>query len=137
MEGSEQERSLDFLAIFESVHMPKFNYFWTLSKMAKKSRDRSSSEPSNYHFHLKFAYQKVQLLDSVVRCTFDSPWNSRENNNFCITKKYPCKITSQKFRSGEFQKQQSFEMNSKVRWKVGLFSEEEKFVLSNEINLCS
>ena len=27
MEGSEQERSLDFSAIFESVHMPKFNYF--------------------------------------------------------------------------------------------------------------
>ena len=36
LEGSEQERSLDFLAIFESVHMPKFNYFWTLSKMAEK-----------------------------------------------------------------------------------------------------
>ena len=42
-----QERSLDFSAIFESVHMPKFNYFWTLSKMAEKSRDRSCSEPSN------------------------------------------------------------------------------------------
>ena len=36
LEGSEQERSLDFSAIFESVHMPKFNYFWTLSKMAEK-----------------------------------------------------------------------------------------------------
>ena len=47
LEGSEQERSLDFSAIFESVHMPKFNYFWTLSKMAEKSRDRSCSEPSN------------------------------------------------------------------------------------------
>ena len=47
LEGSEQERSLDFLAIFESVHMPKFNYFWTLSKMAEKSRDHSCSEPSN------------------------------------------------------------------------------------------
>ena len=47
LEGSEQERSLDFSAIFESVHMPKFNYFWTLSKMAEKSRDRSCSEPFN------------------------------------------------------------------------------------------
>ena len=47
LEGSEQEQSLDFLAIFESVHMPEFNYFWTLSKMAEKSRDRSCSEPSN------------------------------------------------------------------------------------------
>ena len=27
LEGSEQEQSLDFSAIFESVHMPKFNYF--------------------------------------------------------------------------------------------------------------
>ena len=27
LEGSEQERSLDFSAIFERVHMPKFNYF--------------------------------------------------------------------------------------------------------------
>ena len=34
----------------ESVHMPKFNYFWTLSKMAEKSRDRSYSEPSNSFF---------------------------------------------------------------------------------------
>ena len=48
MEGSEQEGSLDFSAIFESVHMPKFSYFWTLSKMAKKSRDRSCSEPFKY-----------------------------------------------------------------------------------------
>ena len=47
LEGSEQEQSLDFSAIFESVHIPKFNYFWTLSKMAEKSRDRSCSEPSN------------------------------------------------------------------------------------------
>ena len=27
--------------------MPKFNYFWTLSKMAEKSRGRSCSEPFN------------------------------------------------------------------------------------------
>ena len=47
LEGSEQERYLDFSAIFESVHMPKFSYFWTLSKMAVKSRDRSCSEPFN------------------------------------------------------------------------------------------
>ena len=52
MEGSEQERSLDFSAIFESVHMPKFNYFWTLSKMAEKSRDHSCSEPSKWSWIL-------------------------------------------------------------------------------------
>ena len=28
--------------------MPKFNYFWTLSKMTEKSRGRSCSEPFNY-----------------------------------------------------------------------------------------
>ena len=37
------------------------NYFWTLSKMAKKSRDRSCSEPSNStlnkHFSLDFGLQ--------------------------------------------------------------------------------
>ena len=62
LEGSEQERSLDFLAIFESVHMPKFNYFWTLSKMAEKSRDRSCSEP----FNCKLWKQHVIKLNFVM-----------------------------------------------------------------------
>ena len=47
LEGSEQERSLDFSVIFGSVQK-KLNFgMWTLSKMAEKSRDRSCSEPSN------------------------------------------------------------------------------------------
>ena len=47
LKGSEQERSLDFLAIFESVQKQLNFGMWTLSKMAEKSRDHSCSEPSN------------------------------------------------------------------------------------------
>ena len=73
LEGSEQERSLDFSAIFESVHMPKFNYFWTLSKMAKKSRDRSCSEPSNFALpplpHEPKCHRKTKETSAVLLVT--------------------------------------------------------------------
>ena len=96
LEGSEQERSLDFSPIFESVHMPKFNYFWTLSKMAEKSRDRSCSEPSNFsikarnkqgrgndessHNHRKKEQLSIfETLRHEEKCMFFSditrPWN--------------------------------------------------------------
>ena len=82
LEGSEQEQSLDFSAIFESVHMPKFNYFWTLSKMAEKSRDHSCSEPSNYQSNTCMFKGTINLY---LCWTIQSNCKLRE----CLTCKQP------------------------------------------------
>ena len=68
---SKNDPLIFFSAIFESVHMPKFSYFWTLSKMAEKSRDRSCSEPFICaHF---FLYQPCfsWLVSTDSKCR---PW---------------------------------------------------------------
>ena len=44
--------------------MPKFNYFWTLSKMAEKSRGRSCSEPFNW---AKISCEECHWPISMVR----------------------------------------------------------------------
>ena len=51
------------------------NYFWTLSKMAEKSRDRSCSEPSNYMLDQGKKFYQISL-SILISCLLDNvPYN--------------------------------------------------------------